>query len=437
MTNEENTTSTEKRSYSKECLVEINVVNLKDINIDDFIQAVEDTIGEGQCYACVPRGQGQLEITVSTTKKAKKLSAGVKVGDRNYECRMLFSPFTIVSFMNIPPYIDDDIIVEKLRYHGIELVSDVIRHYYKNHRSCENGTRHVKCRFPDHIKSLPWAMNFDTIDGLKSFRVIHNNQTKVCFKCFGNDHVIAECPNIKCRRCFNYGHMGTKCPASRCDKCFKFDHECICELDVDDDTFSSNSEENMSSDEGENFTNIKIPDDNTKTTTTTTTITNNTGSKDRSKDSIHSDNKPKHKKQKLDDSPNDDEAHDVDIITINEEITPTESTRNDDLETDIAIINENDYSIIPETAVKTPEADDTRGGPNRRGRLITSPNIKTILDVVSNRIKKNEKSDKKETDKKQSKETDKTKEKDKSQDNDNFNLKEKDAGGRGRIKKKS
>ncbi len=166
------------------------------MDMDDIIEAVEKIIGEGNCYACVPRYPDVFEICTHTVESAKKLSNGINVGELNYKTRMAYSPYTIVSFMNIPSYIGDEKITAKLEYFNIEIVGDIIRNNSRKFNHYTNGTRHVKCIFPPNIKSLPWAVNLETIDG-----VIHNNQTKVCFKCLSDLHMIADSPNIKYRFC--------------------------------------------------------------------------------------------------------------------------------------------------------------------------------------------------------------------------------------------
>ena len=45
-------------------------------------------------------------------------------------------------------------------------------------------------KFPPEIKSLPYSMKFKTVEGVEYFRVLHDNQIKVCYNCMSANHVI-------------------------------------------------------------------------------------------------------------------------------------------------------------------------------------------------------------------------------------------------------
>ncbi|ESO93650.1 hypothetical protein LOTGIDRAFT_104694, partial [Lottia gigantea] len=216
------------RTYSKECVVEILMVDVKKDNLDDMIDKLEECIGVGNVYAVIPRRPDILEVTVKDKQCAEKLSEGFKVGDKNFVCRIPYSPFTVVSFMDIPSYIEDSVLVEKLKVFRIEIDGEVVRHFHDKHKTVENGIRHVRCLFSPELKSLPWAVKLETINGTKSYRVIHNNQTKVCNKCYSDSHIIANCPQIQCRRCNQYGHMGNTCMIKLCNICKHLETECVC-----------------------------------------------------------------------------------------------------------------------------------------------------------------------------------------------------------------
>ncbi|KAK6177114.1 hypothetical protein SNE40_015282 [Patella caerulea] len=231
-----------------------------------------------------------------------------------------------------------------------------------------------------------------------------------------------------------FGHMGSKCPDYICKDCGKVDMECECE--IVDITDTSSCDDSMTSDvddrEGVKIRNTKLKQNR---------------SNDRSKDSNTSVNRQANKKQKLNNKTETEEAKEINTSeeednsdeeieykndSGNKEITisPSESTRNEGKTITETNVDIEDYSIIadidpetPSTAVKTTLADDTRGDPTRRNRLITSPKLQTILDVVTNRMKKTDK--------------DKAKDSVQNQGSNKNIMKEKENGGKGRPKKKS
>ncbi|ESO90418.1 hypothetical protein LOTGIDRAFT_65409, partial [Lottia gigantea] len=217
------------RRYAKENTVKVNAVDLKKVFMINFIEAAERCIGEGSVFACVPRPPNSIEITLNSVENAMRLcEEGLTIDNDNYSVELCFSKNTVVSIFNLPSHIDDNVITDKLEQYKIEIVDKVVRHYYKQRPDVADGTRHVKCTFPPNFHSLPWAMQFDTPDGPQTFKVVHNNQSKVCFKCLSPDHEKKECPKIQCRKCKVYGHMAFKCETSKCDKCGKYVTLCGC-----------------------------------------------------------------------------------------------------------------------------------------------------------------------------------------------------------------
>ncbi|ESO93649.1 hypothetical protein LOTGIDRAFT_153099 [Lottia gigantea] len=223
--------ATSGRRFAKENTVKVKNVDVKKVFMIDFIEAVERCIGEGLCFACVPRPLiSSIEITVNNVENAMKLcDEGLAINDEHYSVELCFSQYTVVSFFNLPSHVDDEVITNKLEHYEIEIVEKVVRHYYKQRPDVADGTRHVKCKFPPNFHSLPYVLPFDTPDGPQNFKVLHNNQTKVCFKCLSPDHEKKECPKIQCRKCKTYGHMAFNCNIEKCEKCDKYINQCKCE----------------------------------------------------------------------------------------------------------------------------------------------------------------------------------------------------------------
>ena len=92
------------------------------------------------------------------------------------------------------------------------------------------GTRFVKVKFTDTVKSLPYSTRFDTEMGAQYFRVIHDRQVKVCRMCIQPGHIVRECPEFRCRNCGGQGHYARECDQwePKCKKCGKKESNCVC-----------------------------------------------------------------------------------------------------------------------------------------------------------------------------------------------------------------
>ncbi|KAK6173922.1 hypothetical protein SNE40_017294 [Patella caerulea] len=170
----------EKRSFKKECVVKVRTSNLSNVNIVDLIEAVENVCGEGSCFACILRSPTHYEVTVINEENSKLLCEGLKIGDDNYMCDRLCETTVVVSFMNLASYVEDREIITRLNGHGIEVMGEVNRRYYGRSKCCD-GTRFIRSKFPPHIRSLPYAMQFETVASMQSFHVIHSDQQRVCW----------------------------------------------------------------------------------------------------------------------------------------------------------------------------------------------------------------------------------------------------------------
>ena len=107
----------------------------------------------------------------------------------------------MVSFLNVSYYVPDSEIKEKLEDFGAELITPIRRRMHPGTQIAD-GTRYVVIRFPQERQSLPYTMKFSTgINSHEYIRVIHDNQQKVCTKCYETGHVFAKCPDNMCYRC--------------------------------------------------------------------------------------------------------------------------------------------------------------------------------------------------------------------------------------------
>ena len=233
-----------KRKYKKECTVEVNVGNRRLINASMLIKAISDYVTD--IYACVPKGSECFDITLPSVDEAKILAdEEVFIDGQKLSFRLMFEDTVVVSFMHLPSYIEDYEIENYLISKGAVLKSE-IKHRLIKGTSISDGTRYVRVEFSDTIKSLPYSVGFNTLDGFKYFRVLHNNQVKVCFKCNSPDHELRSCPETKCFRCHSHGHIAKFCEISVCDICGLV--ETICDCHEDDFTITPRNKDEYDTD---------------------------------------------------------------------------------------------------------------------------------------------------------------------------------------------
>jgi hypothetical protein len=88
-----------------------------------------------------------------------KLLHGIEINDVEYNVSLIFSDTTVVSFMKLPSYIEDEDIISKLQAKGIKLVSPVYRRAIPGTQVAD-GTRFVKCVFPPGFVALRSSFSF-------------------------------------------------------------------------------------------------------------------------------------------------------------------------------------------------------------------------------------------------------------------------------------
>ena len=235
-----------KREYRKECTVEVYVGDRKNVTGTMLIRGLDKYVSD--IYACVPKGQACYEITVPDVIDARALveHEDIDIGGERITCRLMYSETIVVSFMHLPAYINDDVIINFLVSKGIELKGD-IKHRMIKGTNISDGTRYVRVKFPENVKSLPYSVGFHTMDGYKYFRVIHSNQVKVCFKCGSVDHEIKSCPATKCYRCQKFGHVAVDCDINTCSICDLTEDKCTCNEEYEDFDYNNNDDESTDS----------------------------------------------------------------------------------------------------------------------------------------------------------------------------------------------
>ena len=233
-----------KRKYRKECTVEVNVGNRRLVNASMLINTLLEFVTD--IYACVPKGTDCFDVTLPSEDEAKLLvEEDIAIDGERLSFRLLYEDSVVVSFMHLPPYIDDSEIENFLTRKGATLKGE-IKHRLIKGTNISDGTRYVRVQFSDEVKSLPYSVGFQTLDGYKYFRIIHNNQIKVCFKCNSPNHEIRSCPETKCYKCHLHGHVAKNCNVSLCSICGLSKFECDCF--EEDFTISQKRDDNYDTD---------------------------------------------------------------------------------------------------------------------------------------------------------------------------------------------
>ncbi|CAC5391801.1 unnamed protein product [Mytilus coruscus] len=60
------------------------------------------------------------------------------------------------------------------------------------------------------------------------YRVIHNDQVKVCSGCYSAEHLYRDCPEFKCFKCGQQGHISKNCSENKCKSCLRTKTDCDC-----------------------------------------------------------------------------------------------------------------------------------------------------------------------------------------------------------------
>lgn len=234
---------TGKKQYSKDCTVRIEGIQTQNVKNITVIESIEEVTGLNTVLAVVQNDALSYDVTLDSKEDAVKLLNGIEINRCDYNCSLIFSDTTVVSFMKLPSFIEDDEIRDKLRQKGILIKSPIYRRAIPGTQVAD-GTRFVKCKFPPGFVALPWTMGFEIGTTMKYYRVVHNNQTKVCSLCLSPDHIQRDCPHYVCDGCGNHGHSVRKCRAKKCDGCKNLPLKCVCEaVDVNGNSNGGNKDE--------------------------------------------------------------------------------------------------------------------------------------------------------------------------------------------------
>ena len=217
-----------KREYKKECTVKIVKIGKTSETPSKIIKAVEDVCGVNTVLAVVPDDmEDSYCITMDSEQNADKLTRGVNIESKNYDCLFLFDNSVIVSFIHLPAHLSDELILDVLREKNCKPLSQVFRHVHPG-TEVADGTRYVRVQFPPGLISLPWSIKFDTGLGTRSFRVKHDHQRQLCNYCGSPGHKYRQCLQLVCYNCDKHGHKENECKIPPCQRCKKRLRHCEC-----------------------------------------------------------------------------------------------------------------------------------------------------------------------------------------------------------------
>ena len=207
----------------------VNIELLGDVHIPTIEVIQSARLLCGGLLACRNIGDRKFELTMSNINGKQRLLEGFKIGETAVVASELANDEMVVSFLNLPAYIEDAEILEKLRGWGVQAVSAIRRRMWPGTRIAD-GTRFLKVKFNDKVQSLPYSTKFNTALGTEFFRVIHDKQVKVCRLCIQPGHILRDCPEFTCHKCGVQGHYVRECNmvAKKCKVCYNGMDKCIC-----------------------------------------------------------------------------------------------------------------------------------------------------------------------------------------------------------------
>lgn len=97
----------------------------------------------------------------------------------------------LVSFLDLPTYITDWEIEQKLESLNVDLLSTLKRKCYPG-SEVDDGTMMCTVKLPQHSRSLLYMVKFSDGRNVDNYRVVHDNQIKMCHNCFSESHMYRE-----------------------------------------------------------------------------------------------------------------------------------------------------------------------------------------------------------------------------------------------------
>ncbi|CAG2203769.1 unnamed protein product [Mytilus edulis] len=123
-------------------------------------------------------------------------------------------------------YVTDEEIIDRFDRMGAEIVTDIKKRKRSSRSNVYDGTRVFKVKLLPTLASIPYSMKF-TVSGKETayYRVIHNDQVKVCSGCYSAEDLYKDCPDFKCGQ---QGHFSKNCSENKCKSCLRTKSDCDC-----------------------------------------------------------------------------------------------------------------------------------------------------------------------------------------------------------------
>ena len=215
--------------FTKDQTVVVSVRDNESVSPEDIIDEIEKKCGVGAVMACVPKIGTGFEVVLKERKFVGDVSDDLSIKGKQIKVKELTSRIKIVSIINLSMYVSNEEIIDRFKKIGVEIISEIKKRKMPSRTTVYDGTRIFKAQLPPTLASIPYSMKF-SVDSKETayYRVVHNDQVKVCSGCFSTDHIYKNCPEFRCYNCGEQGHIGRHCPENRCKDCGYFKTDCRC-----------------------------------------------------------------------------------------------------------------------------------------------------------------------------------------------------------------
>ena len=153
--------STDKK-FEKELTLAVEIVGDEMVTMMELLSEVKKTCGVvNGCRFKMPKN---YEITMDNVEGKDKLLDGIRIKKSMVVAKEIRNDELVVSFFNLPTYIVDGVILAKLAEWGVKPISQIKRRMWPG-TDIADGTRFLKVRFTETVKSLPYSTKFETLEG--------------------------------------------------------------------------------------------------------------------------------------------------------------------------------------------------------------------------------------------------------------------------------
>lgn len=242
---EEKNTRDEEKKRNQSLTVRVEMEGDDTIPIMEMMSCIRGLCGG--LMACRVLGPNKYEATMSHPKGKERLMEGFKINGTTAHVSEISNDELVVSFLNLPYYIEDSEIIAKLLTWGVSAVSPIKRRMWPGTKVAD-GTRYVRVKFNQHVQSLPYSTKFNTALGAEYFRVLHDKQVRVCKMCMQPGHILRDCPEFMCHQCGVQGHYARECAQKRltsCALCKNKVDRCICNVSEEEMSQTGSSESDL------------------------------------------------------------------------------------------------------------------------------------------------------------------------------------------------